>query len=101
MRRVRSSGPARVGARWTASSPKRPRENLRGGRFGGVPVDDPDLDDALGAGPLQQAADLRPGHAEPIGDRVLGLAELVVQPARLDEEVAVGGHSSNPIAQMC
>ena len=33
------------------------------------PVDDPDLDDALGPGALEQPRDLRPGDAEQLGDR--------------------------------
>jgi hypothetical protein len=32
------------------------------------PVDDPDLDDALGSRALEQARDLRPGDAELLGD---------------------------------
>ena len=49
------------------------------------PIDDPDLDDALRPGTLEQARDLRPGHAELFGDRVLRLTQLVVQAAGPDE----------------
>ena len=89
IRRVRSSGPAIVGARWTASRPKRPRSASAAGLSTAVRVDDPDLDDALGPGPLEQPRHLRPGHAEQLGDRVLRLAELVVQAARADELLEV------------
>ncbi len=53
------------------------------------PVDDADLDDPLRAGPLEQARDLRPRDAELHGDGVLGLAELVIQPAGADELLEV------------
>ena len=73
--------------------PEPPAQRVGRWRLGGVPVDDPDLDDPLGPRPLQEPADLRPRDAEPIRDGVLGLAELVVQPAGLDEEIAVGSHA--------
>ena len=72
---------------------------LRRGR-----IDDPDLDDALRPGTLQQPTHLRTRDAEPLGDRVLGLAELVVEPARLDEHVAIArGHrdACHPEAHRC
>ena len=53
------------------------------------PVDDPDLDDALGARPLEQARDLRPRDAELLGDRVLRLTQLVVEAAGPDELLEV------------
>ena len=56
----------------------------RAGR-NGVLVDDPDLDDALGAGALQEPRDLRAGDAEDLRDPGLRLAELVIEPACLDE----------------
>ena len=61
------------------------------------PIDDPDLDDALRPGALEQARDLRPGDAELLGDRVLRLTQLVVQAAGPDELLEVAhrvGHRS-------
>ncbi len=69
------------------------RVRRRGSRAG--PVDDPDLDDPLGAGTLEQPRDLRPSHPEALGDRVLGLAELVVETAGLDQLFEVA-HASGP-----
>ena len=45
------------------------RQLIGRGRDRRVAIDDPDLDDALGPGALQQTADLRPGHAR--GDQRL------------------------------
>ena len=45
------------------------------------PIDDPDLDDPLGTGALEQPRDLRPGDPELFGDRVLRLTQLVIEPA--------------------
>ena len=41
---------------------------VAGGTGLGGLVDDPDLDDALGAGALQDPRDLRPGDAEQLRD---------------------------------
>ena len=49
---------------------KRSRSSSPAGTGLGGLVDDPDLDDALGAGPLQEPRDLRPGDAEQLRDRV-------------------------------
>ena len=65
-------------------------ELVAGRRLGRRLVDDPDLDDALGPGPLEEPRDLRPGDAEQLGDARLRLAELVVEPARLDQLLDVG-----------
>src|SRR5258706_12431304 len=55
-------------------------------------IDDPDLDDALGAGALEEPRDLGPRDAEQLRDTRLCLAEFVIEPARLDQllEVAQG-----------
>lgn len=73
-------------------------ERVGGRRLRGGPVDDPDLDDPLGAGTLEQAADLRAGDAQALGDGVLGLAQLVVQPAGADELLEVA-HPPRPGAR--
>ena len=83
---------------------KRCRSASAAGDSTAVLVDDADLDDALGPGALEEAADLGPGDAEPVGDGVLGLTELVVEPARLHELVVVAHGQARPaaaLAQMC
>src|SRR5437899_3555014 len=62
---------------------------VTGGRYLGGSIDDPDLDDALGARPLEEARDLRSRDAQQLGDARLCLAELVVEPASLDQLVEV------------
>ena len=90
IRRVRSSGP---GDRRREVRRHRARSCCRrasaAGTLGGRRVDDPDLDDALGPGPLEQPRDLRSRDAELLGDRALGLTQLVVEPARADELLEV------------
>ena len=87
--------------------PERSPESLGGGALDGRPIVDPDLDDALGPRSLEQARDLRPRDAELLGDRVLRLAQLVVQAARPDEllEVAHVRPPGRPVhvctIQMC
>ena len=71
-----------------------PRASRAAGLSAVGPVDDPDLDDPLGSGPLQQPRDLRPGDAELLGDRALRLAQLVVQPAGADELLEVAHRSA-------
>ena len=80
----------------------RAAELVPGRRLGSGPVDDPDLDDPLGPRALEQARHLRPRDAQPFGDRVLRLAELVVQAARLDELLEVA-HARPParVARRC
>ena len=73
-------------------------------RFDLRPIDDPDLHDPLGARLLEQARDLRPGHADQRGDLLLGLAQLVVQAADAHEggEVAHGRRpSGRRAARLC
>src|SRR6185503_4966899 len=65
-------------------------QRIGGGARLGRLVDDPDLDDALGAGPLEDPRDLRPGDAEQLGDARLRLAKLVVEPARVDQLLDIG-----------
>jgi len=65
--------------------PEPAHDRLGGRRAGGRLVDDPDLDDPLGPGALQQPRHLRSGHAEELGDAGLRLAELVVEATRLDQ----------------
>jgi hypothetical protein len=63
---------------------------LVGGRRGfRRSIDDPDLDDALGAGTLEQPRDLGPGDAEQLRNARLRLAELVVEPARPNQLLEV------------
>ena len=57
---------------------------LRGG-----PVDDADLDDPFRAGPLEQAGHLWASHAELLRDRVLRLAQFVIEAAGADELLEV------------
>jgi hypothetical protein len=70
--------------------PEPGREHIRGRRVDRRLVHDPDLDDPLGPGALQQSRDLRPGDAEELGDARLCLTELVVEAARLDQLLDVG-----------
>ena len=102
---ARRAGPRpRAGRPSAGSGPRARRSSARDGRrrgrsFAGarrppglstaVAVDDPDLDDALRAGALEEPRDLRPRDAELLGDRVLRLTQLVVQPAGADELVEV------------
>ena len=95
IRRVRSSGPASVGARWTASSPNRvaarrppvtPRSSRSMIRISTTPSARARFSSRLTCGRVQP---------ETIGDRVLGLAQLVVEPAGLDEEVPIGAHGDS------
>ena len=66
-----------------------PAQRVAGRALDGRAVDDPDLDDPLGPGALEQARHLWPRDAELLGDRVLRLAELVVEAARPDELLQV------------
>ena len=66
-----------------------------GGRAGGAGgVDDPDLDDALGARTLEEFRDLRPRDTHLLGDRVLRLTQLVVQAADADELLEIAHEGS-------
>ena len=62
-----------------------PAQDVRRRAFYRGAIDDPDLDDALGPGPLEQPRDLWPRDPELLRDRVLRLAQFVVQAARPDE----------------
>ena len=66
-----------------------PAQGVAGRALDGRAVDDPDLDDPLGPCALEQARHLWPRDAELLGDRVLRLAELVVEAARPDELLQV------------
>ena len=66
-----------------------PAQGVAGRALDGRAVDDPDLDDPLGPRALEQARHLWSRDAELLGDRVLRLAELVVQAARPDELLQV------------
>ena len=69
------------------AEPEGVTERVGGRRIGGAPVDDPDLDDAFGAGLLEELRDLRPGDAKQLCDPALGLAQLVVQAARPNQRL--------------
>ena len=73
---------------------------LRRGRRLRRPVDDPDLDDAIGPSPLEESGHLRPGHTEQLSDARLRLAELVIEPAGLDELFDIRDRHTCTI-QMC
>ena len=62
------------------------------------PVDDPDLDHPLVAGLLEQLRDLWPRHADGVGDRLLGLAQLVVHPTHANQRLEADGarHERDP-----
>ena len=85
IRRVRSSGPATDRREVHRIEPEPVSECGGSGTLDRGRVVDADLDDALRPGPLEQPRDLRAGDTEQLGDRVLGLAQLVVEAARADE----------------
>ena len=66
-----------------------PAQDVAGRALDGRAVDDPDLDDPFRPRALEQARHLRPRDAELLGDRVLRLAELVIEAARPDELLQV------------
>ena len=89
----RPDAPARQLGRPVDASARDGRREARTGRAGHRPppnatsrrIDDPDLDDALRPSLLQQPRDLGPRHADERRDRLLGLTELVVQPAHANQ----------------
>jgi hypothetical protein len=76
-------------------------ERVAGRRRHLRPINDPDLDDALGPGLLEQPRDLRTGHAHERRDRLLGLAELVVQAADADERREVAHAVTQRLMHEC
>jgi hypothetical protein len=64
-------------------------ERAGGGRHDVGLLVDPDLDDSLRAGLLEQLRYLWSGHPEQLGHAALGLAQLVVEPARPNQRLEI------------